>query len=219
MKTKVCIMARVSNGRHQNPEHQITALQAFCEQRGYTIVHEISTIVTGNTTNKKREDITELLALAKEGRIEKVVVSEVSRLGRRANEIRKVLDELHSLKISVVFRQLGVESLSDDKKPTLIGSLVIAIYSELATHEGELMSERIRSGLTHAKEQGKQIGRQKGSGESSEELLAKYKPLVKSLKKGFIASPLRKNTWNEPNYCCEGETHFKRSLIRFLAYP
>lgn len=175
-------MARVSTSRHQNPEHQITALRSFCEQRGYEIVHEISTIVTGNTTNKKREDLTELLTQARTGLFTKVIVSEVSRLGRRTNEIRMVLDELHSLGISVVFKQLGVESLDDEGKPTLIGNLVIAIYSELASHEREQMSYRIRQGLSHARAKGKQIGRIKGSGESSKELLAKYKPLVKSLK-------------------------------------
>ncbi len=191
MKTNICILARVSTS-HQNPDHQVATLEKFCLQRGYHIAHIISSTISGNKTNQKREDLTELLIEAGKGKFQKVVVSEVSRLGRRAKEIRKVLDELHQLKISIVFQQLGVESLDADYKPTLISNLVIAIYSELAQHERELLSERIKSGLSHARAQGKKIGREKGSVESPSQIITKYKPVVRALKQGLSLRQVQK---------------------------
>lgn len=191
MRTKVCILARVSTS-HQNPDHQVSTLKSFCKQRGYEIIHIISSTVSGNKVNQKREDLIELLTHAREGKFEKVIVSEVSRLGRRSKEIRKVLDELHEQSISVVFQQLGVESLDADNKPTLIGNLIIAIYAEFAQHERELLSERIKSGLAHARAKGKQIGRVKGSVESPEEIIAKYKPVVRALNQGLSLRQVEK---------------------------
>jgi len=160
-------------------------LRQYCERNQFEVVHEISTTVKGSTTNKKREDIKELLLEAKTKRFDKVVISEVSRLGRRPDEIRNSLSQLHALGISVVFTQLGVESLDDDGKPTFISSLIIAIHSELAQHETEQLGERIKSGLQLARKQGKKIGRQKGSTESKEDFLQKHRKVVKAIEQGL----------------------------------
>lgn len=181
---KVCILARVSRS-HQNPEHQLNTLRQYCERNQLEVVHEISTTVKGSTTNKKREDVKELLLEARTKRFDKVVISEVSRLGRRPNEIRDSLSRLHAMGISVVFTQLGVESLDDDGKPTFISSLIIAIHSELAQHETEQLGERIKSGLQLARKQGKKIGRQKGSTESKEDFLQKHRKVVKAIDQGL----------------------------------
>lgn len=184
MRTRVCILARVSTSL-QNPDHQVESLRKFCIQRGYQVAHVISTTVTGNKSNDKREDLIELLDEAKKGTFTKVVISEVSRLGRRAKEIRKILDDLHQLGITVVFQQLGVESLDADGKETLISRLIIAIYAEFAQAEREQLSERIKSGLAHARSQGRTPGRKLGSVESPEQIVEKYKPVVKALNQGL----------------------------------
>lgn len=191
MKNKVCILARVSTS-HQNPDHQVSTLQEYCLMRGYEVTHIISTVVTGNTSNQKRDDIAELLTEARKKKFSKVVVTEVSRVGRRANEIRKVLDDLHSLGVSVVFKQLGVESLDDDGRPTFITNLIIGIYSELAQYEREQLSDRIKSGLAHARKNGKVIGRVKGTVETPQEILTKYKPVVRALKDGLSLRQIEK---------------------------
>ena len=184
MKTPVLILARVSTSR-QDFAYQLTDLENYCEQMNYEVVHTIKSIVTGNTTNKKRDDIQELLTLAKSKTFEKVVITEISRLGRRPKEIRSILDTLHSYDIAVVFRQLGVESLDENGNEGLISRLIVSIHSELALNERELLSQRVRSGLEHARRQGKQIGRPKGSGLSNVDLLNKYKKLVVDLADGL----------------------------------
>lgn len=184
MKTQVCILVRVSTTR-QDYNRQITDLQNYCEQMNYEVAHTIKSIVTGNTTNKKRDDLQELLELAKTGSFKKVVVTEISRLGRRPNEIRSILDQLHKLGISVVFRQLGVESLDQDGNEGLISRLIVSIHSEIAANERELLSQRVKSGLEHARSIGKQIGRPTGTGLSDADLLKKYKKLTQDLSAGL----------------------------------
>ena len=188
---KACILARVSRS-HQNPEHQLNTLRQYCNRNGLTIINEISTTVKGSTSNRKRDDIKELLLEARNRTFDKVVVSEVSRLGRRPTEVRKTLDELHSMGISVVFTQLGVETLDDDGKPTFISALIIAIHSELAQHETEQLGERIRSGLQLARKQGKKIGRQKGSTEDVGAFLQKHRKTVKALEQGLSLRQIQK---------------------------
>ena len=59
--------------------------------RDYDIIEEIVSKQTGDTKNENRPDIQRLIVLANIGAMQTVMVSEVSRLGRRTFEILKVL--------------------------------------------------------------------------------------------------------------------------------
>lgn len=183
-KNKICLLVRVSSTK-QDYQRQLTELQGYCKQRDFEIVHTISSIVTGNTSNRNRDDIKELLLEAKKGTFSKVVVTEVSRIGRKPDEIKATLNHLHKLGISVVFKSLAVESLDENNQPTFISNLIIAIYSEISAEETRMLSARIRSGLEHAKKQGRQLGRPEGSGASDKELIKKYSGLIRDLEAGI----------------------------------
>lgn len=169
----------------QDYHRQLTELKGYCELRGFNVVHIIKSVVTGSASRSKREDLQELLAEAKKKRFGRVVITEVSRLGRKPKTIRNILNELHSLGISVVFKQLAVESLDDDLQETFISNLIISIYSEIAAEETRILSARIRSGLQHAKRKGRRLGRPEGTKEDKKHLMKKYKTLVKDLEAGI----------------------------------
>jgi DNA invertase Pin-like site-specific DNA recombinase len=190
-KIPICILVRVSTTK-QDYNRQITDLETYCQQMNYDVVHTIKSIVTGNTTNKKREDIQELLIEAKKGYFNKVVVTEISRLGRKPDEIRTLLNQLHALGISVVFRQLGVETLNLEGKETFIARMIVAIHSELAANEREQLSDRIRSGLVHAKACGKTLGRPTGTTIEDKVLLKKYKKVTQDLEVGLSYRQIEK---------------------------
>lgn len=188
---RACILARVSRS-HQHPEHQLNTLRDHCRRNGLRVVHEISTTVKGTTSSRKRDDLKELLDEASRGKFDKVVVSEVSRLGRTPTIVRNTLDALHGHKVSVVFTQLGVETLDEDGRPTFAAALIVAIHSELAKQEVEQLSERIKSGLRLARKQGKKVGRQKGSGESTEDFLKKHRKVVRAVEQGLSLRQIQK---------------------------
>lgn len=188
---RVCLFIRVSTDK-QDYQRQILELTEFCLQKNYEVAETIATKITGTKTFNDRTDLQQLFDLAVKKKFDKVVVSEISRIGRNAKDIRNTIDYLHSKRISIVFRNLGgLESLDDRGQESFVTNIIIAIYSELAQEEKRILSERIKSGLANAKHKGKQIGRPQGR-QDAETLLKKYPRLAADLRKGFSLTQCQK---------------------------
>jgi len=186
-----CLFIRVSTDK-QDYQRQILELNVFCRQKNLEVAETIATKITGTKTFQDREDLQLLFKSASSKKFDKVVVSEISRIGRNAKDIRNTIDYLHSKKIAIVFRNLGgLESLDDHGNESFVTNIIIAIYSELAQEEKRILSERIKSGLVNAKHKGKQIGRPEGKQED-EVLLKKYSRLAADLRKGLSLSQCQK---------------------------
>lgn len=182
-QTKVCLFIRVST-QVQDYNRQISDLTNYCEQKGYTISKTIATKITGTKTLADRQDLQELLAAANRQEFQKVIVTEISRIGRNARDIRNTIDHLHRKKIAVVFKNLGgLESLDHSGQESFVTNIIIAIYSELAQEEKRILSDRIRSGLAEARRKGKKIGRPEGKA-NIQEINKKYGKLIADLRKG-----------------------------------
>ena len=69
-------------------------LRAVAQSQAVQVVAEISEKISGAKRNQDREGIQQLLALSRRGAIQKVLVSEVSRLGRSTVEVLQIVDEL-----------------------------------------------------------------------------------------------------------------------------
>ena len=188
---RVCLFIRVSTDK-QDYQRQILELNEFCRQKNFTVTETIATKITGTKTFQDREDLQRLFKSAAAKSFDKVVVSEVSRIGRNAKDIRHTIDYLHSKKIAVVFRNLGgLESLDDKGNESFVTNIIIAIYSELAQEEKRILSERIKSGLVSARHKGKRIGRPEGQ-QDAETLLKKYSRLAADLRKGLSLTQCQK---------------------------
>ncbi len=182
-QTKACLFIRVST-QVQDYDRQISDLTSYCEQKGYVISKTIATKITGTKTFADREDLQELLAAANRNEFQKVIVTEISRIGRNARDIRNTIDHLHRKKIAVVFKNLGgLESIDENGNESFVTNIIIAIYSELAQEEKRILSERIRSGLAEARRKGKRVGRPSG-GEDLNVMKKKYSKLIADLQKG-----------------------------------
>jgi len=184
-KNRVCLFVRVSTNK-QDYDRQINELNVYCYQKGYTITKTIATQISGTKTEKDRPDIKELFESAKQKLFDKVLVTEVSRIGRNAKDIRNTIDTLHRLKIPIVFKNLGgLESIDDNGNESFVTNIIISIYSELAQEEKRILSERVKSGLENARKKGKIIGRAKGYIKDKDKLQKQYKNLANDLKNGF----------------------------------
>ena len=182
-KINVCAFLRVST-QQQDYTRQMFELNKYCKEKGYVITKTIATRITGTKQRDERPDIQELFKGADSGQFDKVVVTEVSRIGRNARDIRSTVSYLHDRGISIVFKNLGLESLDADSKESFVTNIIISIYAELAQEERRILSERIRSGMDNARNKNKRIGRPMGA-ESRDALLKKYPQLVKSLGAGM----------------------------------
>ncbi|MGP8216899.1 MAG: recombinase family protein [Bacteroidia bacterium] len=182
--TRVCLFIRVST-QQQDYDRQILELTQYCESKNYTITKTIATKISGVKKNEERPDVQELFQAAKAQQFDKVIVSEISRIGRNAREIRNTINYLHDKGINIVFRNLGVESLDENGNESFVTNIIIAIYSELAQEEKRILSERIKSGLISAKKNGKHIGRPNDTKEDVKQVLKKYPKLVADLRSGL----------------------------------
>ena len=190
-QTKACLFIRVST-QVQDYDRQIFDLTTYCEQKNYVISKVIATKITGTKTFADRQDLQELLAAANRNEFQKVIVTEISRIGRNARDIRSTIDQLHRKKIAVVFKNLGgLESIDENGNESFVTNIIISIYAEMAQEEKRILSERIRSGLAEARRKGKKIGRPEG-GDDINSVKRKYYKLIADLKKGNSLSECSK---------------------------
>jgi DNA invertase Pin-like site-specific DNA recombinase len=182
--TPAAIFVRVSK-QSQDYERQIADLNATAARQGYTVVATIAEKVSGNTTNDERKGIAELLALAAGGTIRKVLVTEVSRLGRRTSDVLKVIEELTERGVSVYAQNYNLETLTPDGKRNPVASLLFTLLAEFSRLERETLIERIKSGLDQARRKGKTLGRPQGTTKDDAQVLNDYAHVVRRLRQGL----------------------------------
>jgi DNA invertase Pin-like site-specific DNA recombinase len=179
----VLLFARVS-GDDQDYAYQLRELTDYCTKQGYAVVHTIANNLSGRT-GKKRPDLEELFRLARGRRFRKVVVTSIERLGRDARTVRRTIDALHDLGISVVFKAQGIESLNEAGQESFVTNIIISVYAEMGQEDNRQRSQKIRSGLANAKAKGAVLGRPEGWRKDEEALLREYAKLARDLKAGL----------------------------------
>lgn len=187
----VVIFVRVSK-QSQDFERQIHDLRLYAERQGWTVLQIISEKISGTKKNVERHGINDLLLLARSGIIKKVLVTEISRLGRRTSEVLTVIEELSEFGVSVYAQNYNLETLTPQGKRNPIAALLFTFLAEFARLERETLVERIHSGLEQARRKGKILGRPKGTSEETEVVLKKYSGAVGLLKKGYSVRKVAK---------------------------
>lgn len=178
---EVAIFTRVSTTR-QATDRQAAELAELAERNGWQVVATITETISGTKDSKHRPELQRLRELAQAGKISKVLVSEISRLGRRVSEVTTLLDELTALKVSVYIKQLGNETLNERGERNVFFMPALHVLLSFAEAERETLRERVISGMKHAASKGRHAGRPKGSRELS--VLGKHPKAERLLKDG-----------------------------------
>lgn len=177
------IFVRVSK-KEQDYHRQLEDLRIVAQTQSVHVVAEISEKISGVRTNQERGGIQELLQLCRQGAIQKVLVCEVSRLGRSTVEVLQVVDELTRLGISIYVNNFGIETLKNGKRNP-VAQFMFTLLAEFARLEQETLRERILSGMEEARRQGKKIGRPDGTREEKATFLKKYGSVARNLRAGL----------------------------------
>jgi len=182
----VAIFTRVSTN-DQTTERQINDLRGLCAKQGWTITNTITETVSGAKRATDRAGIQQLFELAQQRQIKKVVITEVSRIGRNVAEGVQIIEALATAGVSIYVQNIGMETLLPDGKQNFMFKPILLTLIGFAEMERELMRERIKSGLATAKKKGKTLGRPGGTGESDTETLEKYPTITKAIRAGALS--------------------------------
>src|SRR6266702_2181654 len=159
-KVPVAILVRVSTVK-QETSRQISELRAYAKAKGYDIVEICRETISGNANGDERHGLRRAAALAIEGKVKKVLVHEISRLARRNSVAHHFVETLEECGVSLYWHAQGIETLLPNGKRNPAAGIMLALLAEMARSEGEVLRERIKSGLALAGSRGVILGRPK----------------------------------------------------------
>ena len=178
------IYARVStNG--QDYDRQLNDLRDYASRMGYNVVKEFAEKISGAKKVAEREALTELLSFVEANHIDKVLVTELSRLGRDILQVLEVIEMLNGKGISLYIQNYGIETLTKEGKVNAMSQFLITILAEVARMERKTIRERVESGYKNFRANGGKVGRREGYRKSDEAMREEYSEVFKLLKKGI----------------------------------
>jgi DNA invertase Pin-like site-specific DNA recombinase len=115
------------------------------------------------------------------GEIKYVNVSSIDLLDRSTIEVLTAIENLTKAGVILKVDNLGLESLVNSKEnPTF--KLIVSVLANISEMERTTLRERQLEGIEQAKKRGVYKGREKGTTETKEEVLEKYKEVVRFLR-------------------------------------
>ena len=148
--TRAALYMRVST-LDQHPETQLLDLRQMAAQRGLDIVHEYTDKISG--TKAKRPGLDAMMADARRGRFDVVLVWASDRIARSVKHFLDVLDELSRLQIEYISFRENIDTGGP------LGRAIVIIIGAVAELERNLIIERVRAGMRRARLEGQHIGR------------------------------------------------------------
>ena len=153
---KTVAFLRVST-RSQDLANQKLAILDYAQQKQFTVDRFIG-LQSSSLKVRHKERVGELLDLLKAG--DRLIVSELSRLGRSLGQVIQIVDTLVHRKVRFTAVKEGI---TFEGKQDLQTKVMIALFGLFAEVERDLISERTKEGLASARAQGKMLGRPKGT--------------------------------------------------------
>lgn len=139
--------------------------------------------ISGSVPFSDRPQAKLLLQAIADGLVNSITVSSIDRLGRNTIDVLTTIEKLHKLNVSVFVENLGLHSLVENKEnPTF--KLIISVLANISEMERSSLLDRQREGIVIAKAKGGIYnGRDRGTTESNDVFLAKYKNVISYLRK------------------------------------
>ncbi|MHA7864860.1 recombinase family protein [Flagellimonas marinaquae] len=182
------IYSRVSSeSERQDTKRQTNELIDYAHRMGYTVVDIYEEKVSGFKKNEQRPVFTKMLEEIKTNNIDKVLVWELSRIGRSVLQSLQNIQTLHDMNVGIYIKNFNLETLNDDKTPNSLSMFMVQILFAVANMESKMTLARLQSGYrNHIKKYGtKSVGRKKGSLDSDETILQRHSDVAKLLRRGL----------------------------------
>jgi len=154
---------RISTKDKQTTDRQEITLKHYAESNGFNFDDLIAEKVSGTVKANNRPEYTRLKEKMRSGDI--LVISDLDRLGRDADDVIRELKELKEMGIKVVALDMPYMNewnrVNDNSLYDMVIDIVITIKAHMAQQEREKIVSRINQGLAVARAKGKKLGRPK----------------------------------------------------------
>ena len=147
---RVGLYARVSTHDQQTLAMQNRAMREYAARRGWTVAMQVREVNSGAVRRQERE---KLLDAARRREIDGVPVWRLDRWGRSVTDLLATFQELEHLGVGFV----SLTEALDLTTPA--GRAMAAMLAVFAAFEREVLQERTRAGMAHARQNGKRLGR------------------------------------------------------------
>jgi DNA invertase Pin-like site-specific DNA recombinase len=144
------LYARVSTNDQQTLPMQLRALREYAARRGWTVTMQIKEVGSGASQRQMRKKLTEA---ARRREIDVVLVWRLDRWGRSVADLLATLQEPEHLGVGFVSFTEALDLT------TPAGRAMAAQLAVFADFEREVLRERVRARLAHARQNGKRLGR------------------------------------------------------------
>ena len=135
--------------------------------------------------NVERAELMKMVQFVEDNQIDKVLVTELSRLGRNTLQVLEVIELLNSKGISLYIQNYGIETLTPEGKVNAMSQFLITILSEVARIERSTIRERVYSGYLNHRAKNGAVGRKVGYRKSEEQMREQYTKEIQLLRKGL----------------------------------
>ena len=190
---KVVLYCRVST-QVQDYDRQVSDLTQFAKKHQWEIAETFTEKISGAKKNNERKELASLLSYARVHYINRVLVTELSRLGRDTLQVLAAIDMLNKAKVSLYIMNYNIETLTPDGKVNPMSQFMITLLAEVARMERRTIKERMASGYNNFRANGGKVGRKTGYRKSDEDFRTQYKDVFRLLGKGVSLRDISKAT-------------------------
>ena len=152
---------RISTKEKQTTDRQEITLRQYAKFNSFEFDEVVSEKISGTVKANNRTEYMRLKDKIRNGDI--LVITDLDRLGRDADDVIRELKELKAWDIKVVALDMPYMNewnrVNDNSLYDMVVDIVITIKAHMAQQEREKIISRINQGLAVAKEKGKKLGR------------------------------------------------------------
>ena len=162
MDNKIFSYMRIStNSKKQNTDRQQQTIIEYSIKNGFKIDEFVSDVITGGTKADNRPNYHNMKKQLRSG--DTLIISDVDRLGRNADDVIIEIKDLQSKGIRVVALDVPFlndwEKMNDDSLSKMIIDIFVTLKAHIAQQEKEKIHDRVMQGLNVARASGKKLGR------------------------------------------------------------
>lgn len=162
MENKIFAYMRIStNHKTQKVDRQKQAIIEYSVSNNFKVDEFVSDVITGGTKADNRPNYHNMKKQLRNG--DTLIISDVDRLGRNADDVIVEIKDLQSKGIRVVALDVPFlndwEKMNDDSLSKMIIDIFVTLKAHIAQQEKEKIHDRVMQGLEVARSKGKKLGR------------------------------------------------------------